>query len=149
MIATHERSVPRDLMRRARMARSALESVAGLPSLQGYCVAASFLLQRVAAEINVQIVVVGGCAYRKIGRHAARFGHAWCELDDLRIDLTATQFWRTPKVYVTPAGDLRYGAPFARDEAVWQMATGADVARERLLRAYDAYLTIERKNRRD
>jgi hypothetical protein len=149
MIATPARSVPRDLLRRARTARAALEAVSGLPSLMGYCVTASFLLQRVAAEINVQIVVVGGCAYRKIGRHAARFGHAWCELDDLRIDLTATQFWRTPKVYVTPAGDPRYGAPFARDEAVWQMATGADVARERLLRAYDAYLTIERKNRRD
>ena len=70
-------------------------------------------------------------------------------LSGFRIDLTATQFWRTPKVYVTPVGDLRYGAPFARDEAVWQMATGADVARERLLRAYDAYLTLERKNRRD
>lgn len=147
MSAAPTRSVPRDLLLRARTARAALEHVSGLPSLLGYCVTASFLLQRVAAEVGVRLVVAGGCAYRRIGRHTARFGHAWCELDDLRIDLTATQFWRTPKVYVTPVGDLRYGAPFVRDEAVWQMATGADVARERLLRAYDAYLTIARQPR--
>lgn len=87
----------------ARSARQSVERFAahegyltGDRSLRGYCAVASYLLYQRARHLRPQFCVgVFRQWNRVLERWSDRSGHAWIELDQRIIDITATQFFGT------------------------------------------------------
>ncbi len=104
--------IPEALRRVAAEARTALVACTGDPSLAKRCIPASLYLQARARAAGFELDVVGGVVKRP--RKPWGEGHVWCALGGWRIDLTATQYWSVPGVYVTAAEHERYGTVFYR-----------------------------------
>lgn len=75
----------------------------GYHNLRGYCGLLSTFLANEADDLGIHLDLVQG----RVGRiHAFHF---WCCYENrVVIDLTATQFWNVPRIYVVPADHRRY-----------------------------------------
>lgn len=70
------------------------------PNLEGCCSFGSYLLSKVLQKNGYD-------AYFVEGEYDDNF-HCWVELDNVIIDITATQFGDLPKVYITETDDNYY-----------------------------------------
>ena len=73
--------------------------------LEGACAIGSATLARVLRRCGMPARLVIGAFYK--GDEFVSF-HAWVEVDDRIVDVTATQFGRLPAVLVTDTSDDRY-----------------------------------------
>lgn len=96
--------IPRALRVLAHGTRYELVHVVGDATLRDHCVPASKILAARAKDIGLDVAVIGGAARV----HGGLTGHAWCEIGEVIIDLTAQQFWRVSPVYVVRRPHRRY-----------------------------------------
>lgn len=103
--------IPRALRDLARGTRYELVHVVGDATLRDHCVPASRILAARAKDIGLDLTVVGGGA--RVHPWGLT-GHAWCEIGEVILDLTAQQFWRVSPVYVVRRPHRRY-SPMIRE----------------------------------
>jgi hypothetical protein len=151
-----QRRLPKDLLALAKTVRRAAEfSTLGKRNLAGECVRTAVVFASLAyAKLGIELDVVAGHVHARANWCFDDDGwcHAWTSYNGLVVDLTATQFWRCPKVYVVDASHPRYRKVFARNADIqtqfWH-ATDLDYCAyvwentERLLRGEPA---IDRKS---
>lgn len=107
------RKLPRALRDLAAAARADLVRVVDDPKLAECCVFGSFYLQTLALEQGFAVEVAAGHVPRR-GTILGVTSHAWCTFDGWVVDITATQFWQVPEVYVVSAAHRRYSEVHAR-----------------------------------
>ena len=106
-VAAPVRKIPRALRDIAVAARADVVRVTEDPKLTDRCAVASVYLQVIAAEKGFDLELVGGEVHIRQAWYR-RTGHLWCEYQGWIVDLSATQFWSVPEVYVTSVTNGRY-----------------------------------------